>query len=179
MLPFCIGISIGMISALLLKRTEVDKLSKLLKQTEDLVQDLQEELEMKDSLSVKELAYGTYESQKLKHGNSKTVESSGPGQNQNLTPHTTSRDECDCQHLNKNGENSESLRKIEAELEAELERLEQNMNACSMEQQMSDLCEVPICFLSVLFNPNDEVPINFCILFHVTNTRFFTQNASI
>lgn len=141
-LPFCIGISIGMISALLLKRTEVDKLNKLLNQTEDLVQDLQEELEMKDSLSVKELAYGTYESQKLKHGNSKTKESSGLWQNQNLTPHTTSRDECDYQHLNKDGENSESLRKIEAELEAELERLEQNMNACSMEQRMSDLSEL-------------------------------------
>ena len=92
-----------MISALLLKRIEVDKLNKLLKQTEDIVQDLQEELEMKDALSVKELAHGTYESQKLKHWNSKTEESSELWQNQNLTPHSTSRDEHDCQHLNKPG----------------------------------------------------------------------------
>lgn len=138
---FCIGISIGIISGLLLKRTEVDKLNKLLKQTEDLVQDLQEELEMKGSLSVKELANGTYESQKLKHWNSKSEESTVLGQDRSLTPNSTSLDEHDQLHLNKAGGNSESLSKIEAELEAELERLEQSMNDCSLEQRMSHLIE--------------------------------------
>ena len=151
MFPFCIGISIGMISALLLKRTEVDKLNKLLKQTEDLVQDLQEELEMKDTLSVKELAYGTYESQKLQQWNSKREESTELWQNHNLTPHSTSRDEHDCPHLNKAGENPEPLSKIEAELEAELERLEQNMNACNLDQRMSELIEVPSLFFIRIF----------------------------
>lgn len=141
MLPFVIGINIGMISALLLKRKEVDELNKLLKQSEDLVQDLQEELEMNDSFSVKELAYGTYESQNLKHWNSKPEDSTVLAQNHNMTPHSASPDEQDHLHLNKAGGNSESLRKIEAELEAELERLEQNINDCSLEQGMSHLGE--------------------------------------
>lgn len=139
-----------MISALFSKRTEVDELNRLLKQSEDLVQDLQEELEMKDSLSVKELAYGTCESQKLKHWNCKLDEANVLEENHNLIPHSTSLDECDHVHSNK-AENSESLRKIEAELEAELERLEQNMNACNLEQRMSDLSEVFLCFSSEFY----------------------------
>lgn len=87
----------------------MEKLDKLLKHKENLVQDLQEELEMKDSLTVKELAVEDYESQ----DNS----------------------------FDKMAE-EESLSKIEAELEAELERLESNMNSTRFEAKLSNATEV-------------------------------------
>ena len=62
-----------------------------LKQTENVVHDLEDELEMKDSLIVKEV------------------------------------------DTEKAAENSESISNIEAELEAELERLEINMNTSNIE----------------------------------------------
>lgn len=99
----------GTISSFLKNKREMEKLDKLLKHKENLVQDLQEELEMKDSLTVKELAVEDYESQ----GNS-----------------------CD-----KMAE-EESLSKIEAELEAELERLESNMNSTRFEAKLSNATEV-------------------------------------
>ncbi|KAL6177999.1 hypothetical protein ACLB2K_049519 [Fragaria x ananassa] len=46
----CLGVSIGVISSFIANRKEVDKLKNVLKQTESLVEDLQEELEMKDSV---------------------------------------------------------------------------------------------------------------------------------
>lgn len=87
----------------------MEKLDKLLKHKENLVQDLQEELEMKDSLTVKELAVEDYESQ----DNS----------------------------FDKMAE-EESLSKIEKELEAELERLESNMNSTRFEAKLSNATEV-------------------------------------
>ncbi|CBI15120.3 unnamed protein product, partial [Vitis vinifera] len=63
MVLFCLGISIGMIFSQISNKREVDEMKELLQRTENLVQDLQEELEMKDSLTVKELANEDYESQ--------------------------------------------------------------------------------------------------------------------
>ncbi|XP_039056251.1 uncharacterized protein LOC120199124 [Hibiscus syriacus] len=60
---FCHGISIGIICSYIGNRREVEKLRGLLKQAENLVQDFQEELEMKDSLTVKELVNENYELQ--------------------------------------------------------------------------------------------------------------------
>ncbi|KAJ4788194.1 hypothetical protein LUZ62_039440 [Rhynchospora pubera] len=52
---FCIGVCIGVLSAIIRNRNEVEKLNDKLRSTENLVQDLQEELEMKDALTVQEL----------------------------------------------------------------------------------------------------------------------------
>ncbi|XP_004301115.1 PREDICTED: uncharacterized protein LOC101299590 [Fragaria vesca subsp. vesca] len=96
----CLGVSIGVISSFIANRKEVDKLKNVLKQTESLVEDLQEELEMKDSYDGR----GSYEQ--------------------------------------KAEESSESMRKIEAELEAELEMLGLNMNTSTLERRLTDLDEL-------------------------------------
>ncbi|CAL9244435.1 unnamed protein product [Arabidopsis halleri] len=99
-----IGISIGIMSSFMASQAEVSKVKQELKQTENLVHDLEDELEMKDSLIVKEI------------------------------------------DIEKAADNSESISNIEAELEAELERLEINMNSSNIETRLSDMIEMePDC----------------------------------
>lgn len=138
---FCIGISIGIISSFITNKSEVDKLRELLKQSENLVQDLQEELEMKDSLTVKELANENNESRDT-HDNF----ISRRAVNEFLTEQcdSSTRDDGEDSHFQKAGENSECISKIEAELEAELERLGLNMNASTLERRLSEVVEVRI-----------------------------------
>ena len=52
---FSSGVSIGIISASLSSKKDVDLLKGTLKRMEHLVQDLQDELDMKEGLTVKEL----------------------------------------------------------------------------------------------------------------------------
>ncbi|XP_073299690.1 uncharacterized protein [Primulina huaijiensis] len=103
-LLFYLGLTMGMVSSFLENKREMEKLDKLLKHKENLVQDLQEELEMKDSLTVKELTVEDYESQ-----------------------------DNSCDQMAE----EESLSKIEAVLEAELERLESNMNSTRFKAKLS------------------------------------------
>ncbi|KAG7535014.1 hypothetical protein ISN45_Aa08g025030 [Arabidopsis thaliana x Arabidopsis arenosa] len=99
-----IGISIGIMSSFMASQAVVSKVKQELKQTENLVHDLEDELEMKDSLIVKEI------------------------------------------DIEKAADNSESISNIEAELEAELERLEINMNFSNIETRLSDMIEMePDC----------------------------------
>ncbi|XP_030474224.1 uncharacterized protein LOC115691655 [Syzygium oleosum] len=130
---FCLGISIGMMSSIIANRKEVDKLKELLKQTENLVQDLHEELEMKDSLTVKELASENCESQDT-HNDS--LRDTAP------TPFSLEHSVIDRRVFTKEsyspkvGETPDSMSKIEAELEAELERLGLNMSASRLERRL-------------------------------------------
>lgn len=55
MLIFSTGISIGIVSSSLSNKKGLDTLKGTLKQMENLVQDLQDELDMKEGLTVKEL----------------------------------------------------------------------------------------------------------------------------
>lgn len=130
MLLFFLGITIGIISTVAANKREVDKLNEILKQTENLVQDLHEELEMKDSLTVKELTNEDNEFQNRNehsflNGNSndfltqRELDGSGRYDEKVLCNQKTE-------------EIFESMREIEAELEAELERLELNMKASSL-----------------------------------------------
>lgn len=82
-----------------------------LKQMENLVQDLQDELDMKEGLTVKELPN----------------ETSGEHDDGNVKVHIV---------------DSEPMSKIEAELEAELARLELNMTSNHLEEQPFDFSEV-------------------------------------
>ncbi|CAI9111794.1 OLC1v1012113C1 [Oldenlandia corymbosa var. corymbosa] len=132
-LLFCLGMSIGLISSVLNNKREVDNLSNLLKQTESLVQDLQEELEMKDSLTVKELAVEDCESQDTQNG----AFHNGP-------LGTCSPDEKLQDQLSENNTQKveeESFSKIEAELEAELERLELNISSHGLDKKIQNLSE--------------------------------------
>ncbi|KAA3458356.1 pericentriolar material 1 protein [Gossypium australe] len=143
---FCLGISIGIICSYIGNRREVEKLRGLLKQTENLVQDLQEELEMKDSLTVKELANENYESQEACDNSfpDRAMNSSSLEQKtDNLTRFVGKES-----HHQKVEESPESMSKIEAELEAELERLGLNMNVLNLEQRLPDLGEIDPNFVA-------------------------------
>uniref|UniRef100_A0A1J3D142 Protein POLAR LOCALIZATION DURING ASYMMETRIC DIVISION AND REDISTRIBUTION n=1 Tax=Noccaea caerulescens TaxID=107243 RepID=A0A1J3D142_NOCCA len=95
-----IGISIGIMSSYMASQAEVSRVKQELKQTENLVHDFEDELEMKDSLVVQEV------------------------------------------DVEKAADHSESISNIEAELEAELERLEINMNSSNIETRLSDMFEM-------------------------------------
>lgn len=121
-----IGITIGIIATIIADGKEITNLNEQLKQANSLVQDLQEELEMKEKLTVKDLA--DEESLSLTKNNASLC-------NQELIPsfpepesdmHAASENEIEA------GDHFLSS-EIEAELEAELERLELNMKSSVMD----------------------------------------------
>ncbi|KAJ0981967.1 hypothetical protein J5N97_010222 [Dioscorea zingiberensis] len=142
-LLFCLGINVGVMFTAITNRKEVEKLNGMLKQSENLVQDLQEELEMKDSFTVRELDNETTENQEPKLISTSDV-SIALIQNQARTSHEPSNvtEEHDQQQLSDPASDPEALSKIEAELEAELERLEQSIHASSLKQRMNALAEL-------------------------------------
>ncbi|KOM33178.1 hypothetical protein LR48_Vigan01g273400 [Vigna angularis] len=140
---FSLGISFGIITSMLANRREMDKLRELLKQTENFVEDLQEELEMKDSMRVKELhndnsgSEGTYDHSFCDN----ELNGFSPEKHMDNFPIT----DCKESYGQKEEESSEAMSKIEAELEAELERLGLNMNESNPERPHSELVEhVPV-----------------------------------
>ncbi|KAL3511047.1 hypothetical protein ACH5RR_030448 [Cinchona calisaya] len=125
MLLFLIGLTIGKMPKIFTYRREIKKLNEQLKQAENLVQDLQEELDMKDKLTVKELAAE----------GSQTLSTKGPSSfSQELTVSCFEHKAEDITNYvskmanNKKSENPYLMSEIEAELEAELERLGLNMD---------------------------------------------------
>ncbi|KAK4778613.1 hypothetical protein SAY86_006141 [Trapa natans] len=132
----CIGISLGIIFSILANKKEVDKLKELLKQTENLVQDLQDELELTDSLTVKELASENYESldahNNYLHGTACSIFSTEHSmENPIKSDGKDARIERACM-------NPDSMTRIEAELEAELERLEMDIRVSNLDRRLSD-----------------------------------------
>ncbi|KAK4362297.1 hypothetical protein RND71_017538 [Anisodus tanguticus] len=136
-LLFCLGIYVSIISSFWKNRNEVDKLNELLRQSKNLVQDLHEELEMKDALTVKELATEDCESQYTHNDSSNNGALHAPSPKGKLDKPSTNDDE-DCKSQKTE---EESMRKIEAELEAELERLELSMNSSKLEGKLAELDE--------------------------------------
>ncbi|OWM65232.1 uncharacterized protein LOC116213774 [Punica granatum] len=132
----CFGISLGIIFSVVANKKEVDKLKELLKQTENLVQDLQEELEMRDSMTVKELASENYESLDTRnnsiHGTAPSIFSPEHCiENPNMYNGKAS-------YIETAGKSPDSMTRIEAELEAELERLGLNLKAANLGRKLSD-----------------------------------------
>lgn len=124
-------------------KREIDKLRELLKQSDNLVQDLQEELEMNDSMTVKEIHNENYGSQDTcDHSfNDKELNELSPEKHMENSPRIDYKEES---YDKKEEHSSDSMSKIEAELEAELERLGLDMNASSLERKLSELVEVSI-----------------------------------
>ncbi|GAB2270118.1 hypothetical protein Dimus_005026 [Dionaea muscipula] len=148
---FFLGIFVGMLSTIIANKLEVEKLKDLLEQSENLVEDLQEELEMKDSLTVKELV-NNHDS--LLNSNDCSINK------KNLIGHSPQSDPKKEEATKYNSEEAnaeeaaeasgklESITNIEAELEAELERLELNMKESSSQQRLLDLIEVDPDFVA-------------------------------
>lgn len=140
---YCLGVNVGVMFAALANKRELEKLNGMLKYSESLVQDLQEELEMKDSVFVRELENETNEAREP-NLISNAEKSTASIQNQALpSPEPVNViEEDDQQAPSELASDPEALTKIEAELEAELERLEQSLNASSLKQRIHDLTEV-------------------------------------
>ncbi|EYU28865.1 hypothetical protein MIMGU_mgv11b006339mg [Erythranthe guttata] len=111
MLLFVTGMTVGIMSATTAWKNEVEKSNKQLNQMHNLVQDLHEELDMKDVLIVKEITDEEY----LPPQENDTP----PSIHEPITSPSNVADEED--------RKTENLSKIEAELEAELEMLENNL----------------------------------------------------
>ncbi|KAK4850159.1 hypothetical protein QYF36_004296 [Acer negundo] len=141
---FCLGISIGTMSSFIANKREIDKLKEYLKRTENLVQDLQEELEMKDSMTVKELANENYGSQDTCDNSFHDSEPMCFFPEKNVDKSRKHDDEEICDEKAE----SDSMSKIEAELEAELERMGLNINASSLERRLSDFVELDPDFVA-------------------------------
>nr|XP_043615230.1 uncharacterized protein LOC122587194 [Erigeron canadensis]XP_043615231.1 uncharacterized protein LOC122587194 [Erigeron canadensis] len=125
----CLGMSFGILYSFMSNKLEVERLNRVLKQKDNLVQDLEEELEMKDSLIMKELTTEDHKSQRM-----------GRGSLYDGSP-TLVSDEHNNQESVVIKAKDDSFSKIEAELQAELAMLELNMTSSTLERKISDLVE--------------------------------------
>ncbi|XP_054805314.1 uncharacterized protein LOC129308272 [Prosopis cineraria] len=140
MFLFSLGISFGIIAFSMTNKREFDNLRGLLRQTENLVQDLQEELEMKNSVTVKELHNENYGPLDMCDHSFYERDTSRCSPEKHID--TSPRNNYKELHDQREEESSGSMSKIEAELEAELERLGLNMNTSSLDRRLSDFVEL-------------------------------------
>ncbi|XP_048135951.1 uncharacterized protein LOC115755804 [Rhodamnia argentea] len=134
---FFLGLTIGVMTSVVANNREVDLLDERFRQAQNLVQDLHEELEMKDLLTVKEIdADGPRipETGTIPFLN-RTTTASSPVYEMDNSSKIRMREPNDGV-----AEKSDAMREIEAELEAELERLELNMKLTSV-KNTSDFVE--------------------------------------
>ncbi|KAK1422297.1 hypothetical protein QVD17_25309 [Tagetes erecta] len=125
----CLGISFGMLYSFMENKREIEKLNRLLKQKENLVQDLEEEIEMKDSLVVQELTFDDKKSQI-------TESSVNTGSPHSVFNESDNKDSVFMEAKD------DVFSRIETELEAELEMLEHNMSSSTLERKISNLVEL-------------------------------------
>ncbi|KAK9748148.1 hypothetical protein RND81_02G039300 [Saponaria officinalis] len=128
---FCLGISVGILSTIISNKVELENLKVNLKQSEHLVEDLQEELEMKDSLTVKELVSNDYSQDihEISSINEKMVVVSNQEDMDVLLRYADEESVCQ--------KKDESMSNIEAELEAELQRLEMSMKGSTLSSELN------------------------------------------
>lgn len=131
MVLFFLGVTFGIVSSIIATKSDLDKLNELLKQSQNLVQDLHEELEMKDSLTVKELAIEDLECQGTNEHYVLNGISTAFSPEEKLDKFTScgSKEPDDFK-----AKYSEARSQIEAELEAELELLELNIKKSSLQR---------------------------------------------
>lgn len=121
-------------------KQEIEKLNGLLKQTENLVQDLHDELEMKDALIVQEINTEDEKSQPVCNNNVSLEDESPFSVSQHDLEESTNYDN---REFGDPIAKHDSLSNIEAELEAELEMLEMNITSSSRKGRFSNIVEVP------------------------------------
>ncbi|CAH9078611.1 unnamed protein product [Cuscuta europaea] len=121
-----LGIYIGVFFSMVAYKKEIEKLNLILKETNYLVHDLQEELEMKGSLIVKEIHTEDYNNDGL----------------HSLSQQNQKTSECCVEEHQWKHTDEEPMSKIEVELEMELERLEQNMDSSHLEGKFMELNEL-------------------------------------
>lgn len=131
MVLFFLGVTFGIVSSIIANKSDLDKLNELLKHSQNLVQDLHEELEMKDSLTVKELTSEDLECQGTNEHSVLNGISTAFSPERKLDKFT------DCggkEPDDSKAKYDEARSQIEAELEAELELLELNIKKSSLQR---------------------------------------------
>ncbi|CAA7393436.1 unnamed protein product [Spirodela intermedia] len=149
---FFLGLSISTTATVLSYKREVDRLNASLKQSEDLVQDLQEELEIRNSLIVRELVDETCEERGHQNNfpdSEDRVHLSGTHSSK-FCYHGHQKEGSDPSTVSKVDEAKKSMSVIEAELEAELERLELDMRGSGLDGDPSDLADLDPCLVGNL-----------------------------
>lgn len=131
MLLFFLGINIGLMSTIVANKREVDNLNAVLKQAKNLVQDLHGELKINDLYTLKELSDEDFESCGA-NGFSFLNQIPNASLTELELDKSKKYDGREPDYLE--ADDSEAIRKIEAELEAELERLELNMKTYSLDR---------------------------------------------
>lgn len=138
MLLFIMGMSIGISSAKTASKREVDDMKLQLKQTHNLVQDLHDELNMKEMITVKEIVNEGYYHPPRKNDTPSSIREPIGSPNKDAKESTKSDN---FKARDDNAENLKIRSKIEEELQAELEMLEHNMNATALEN-ISNIVEL-------------------------------------
>nr|GEW75722.1 hypothetical protein CTI12_AA046920 [Tanacetum cinerariifolium] len=134
-----LGMSLGLISSSMETKREIEKLNGLLKQTENLVQDLHDELEMKDALIVQEINIEHEKSLPVCNNNVSLEDESLFSVSQHDLEEATNHDN---RGVEGQKVKCDSLSNIEAELEAELEMLEMNITSSSRKGSLSKRAEL-------------------------------------
>ncbi|KAH6798703.1 hypothetical protein C2S51_035187 [Perilla frutescens var. frutescens] len=137
MLLFITGMTVGIFTATTSWKNEVDKLNRQLMQMQNLVQDLHEELDMKEMMMVKELDMEGV----LSPGEEEDLSTEEPVSSPSLVKAGKLSNTDGMKANDKKAENLELLSRIEAELQAELEMLEQNMKESEL-KRISNVVEL-------------------------------------
>lgn len=146
-LLFSFGIGVGIMFAIISSRKEIERLKYLLRQTEELVEDLEEEIKMHDSLTVKDLTGEAHDC--VETWRDPFAEGHG-------TRHTSFSDKLpeagyeigERTSIEEPEKRMENMTRVEAELEAELERLELNLKH---QRKFSGLSEIdPDCIADIV-----------------------------
>ncbi|XP_057844878.2 uncharacterized protein LOC131054387 isoform X2 [Cryptomeria japonica] len=145
----CFGVGIGIMSTIMSSRREMERLTCLLRQKEELIDDLEEELEMRGSWTVKDV---TDEARNCletwQHPLGKKQEQGASSFN------ALSNEVCEVDERT-SGKNSVKIKKnmtgVEAELEAELEKLEFNLHFSNHQRNFLGINEIdPNCIADVV-----------------------------
>ncbi|XP_073316167.1 uncharacterized protein [Primulina huaijiensis] len=138
MLLFIMGLSVGILSGKTASKREVDGMKMQLMQRQNLVQDLHDELNMKEMITVKEIVNeGCYQPPQKNDTPSSVREPIA-------SPNKEAKESIKFDSFMASDDIAEKLKlrcKIEEELQAELEMLEHNMNASALEN-ISNIVEL-------------------------------------
>lgn len=129
---FFAGITIGITSSIMVNKKELDNMNAQLKQKENLIQDLHDEIEMRDGITLKEVSNEDNQSSEFTNHFSdwELVVLSSKHDLEESIKHSSKK-------LNdQDVDNPELMSKIEAELEAELEKLDLNITSSGLDDHV-------------------------------------------
>ncbi|GLJ16140.1 hypothetical protein SUGI_0269100 [Cryptomeria japonica] len=145
----CFGVGIGIMSTVMSSRREMERLTCLLRQREELVEDLEEELEMRGSWSVKDLT----DDARICLETWRNPLGKKQGQS-DASLDALSNEACEVDgraSVRDPDKKMENMTSVEAELEAELEKLEFNLHSSKHQRKFPGINEIdPDCIADVV-----------------------------